>query len=202
MLRGAVFGLVLAGVVVFPVRAQDSSHMVLRSRISTGSGGKAGGLRGKIVMGNTFQVVGRGVDFNPFAAYRITPRWTAGLGWNDRLSFRFRHHVGLSRRRRVYGPRAFADFRLVRGFSVRSEVELMNAFVPPVQGASAPGAVGSRDWVWGIFVGAKKSVRLKSWMWVNAQLLYDLHDQFYKTNPYRDPLNVRFGVEFFLPETR
>ncbi len=133
--------------------------------------------------------------------YRITSRLTAGLGWNVRLGSHF-HHFGASRRRGVYGPRSFVDFKLLKGFSVRGEVERMNTYVPPLPGISPPGDLGSRQWIWGVMVGIKKDFRLTQGFHANIQVLYNLDDAVYYKSPYADRLNLRVGFEFFLKKKR
>jgi hypothetical protein len=159
----------------------------------------------RIVPGITFQYPGRnhgGVDFNPFIGYQFTSKLTAGLGWNERLGFRFRHHFGISHRRGVYGPRSFVDYKLFKGFSVRGELETMNTFVPPLLGVSPPGAEGSRKWVLGVFVGVKKNFRITNSIQANLQVLYNFYDDVSKISPYGDRLNLRAGFEFSLHQKR
>jgi hypothetical protein len=153
----------------------------------------------RLVPGITFQSQRKnrgGLDFNPFLGYRISRRLTAGLGWNERFGFHFRHHFGLSHRRGVYGPRSFVDFKVLKGFSLRGEIEKMNTFVPPLPGLNPPGDPGSREWVWGVFLGIKKDFRLTEGLRANIQVLYNLYDDVYYKSPYADRLNLRVGLEF------
>ncbi|HMI65213.1 MAG TPA: hypothetical protein VK517_04215 [Cyclobacteriaceae bacterium] len=131
------------------------------------------------------------VDINPLVGYRLTGRFTVGGGWNERVGIR---HSRITHFDRIYGPRTFVDFKISKGFSVRSEVEKMNTFVPAL-GLTGPND-GSRQWVWGVFVGVKKEYKLTKYIRGNVQTMYNFLDRRYNMSPYADRINVRMGFEF------
>ncbi|HMI65667.1 MAG TPA: hypothetical protein VK517_06520, partial [Cyclobacteriaceae bacterium] len=134
------------------------------------------------------------IDFNQQIGYRFNGRLTAGAGWNERVGFH--HYIHLTHKDRIYGPRTFAEFKFIKGFALRGDVETMNTFVPPLITGNMPTDPASRQWVWGVFGGIKKEYKLSKSIRGNIQMMYNFHDRFYKTSPYADRLNVRMGFEF------
>ncbi len=131
-------------------------------------------------------------DFNPYLSYKLSGRFTAGAGWNHRIAYNRRRHewsdVGA-----VWGPRAFVDFKLGRGFIAHVESELMNAFVPSVIGGNPE--VGHREWVWGMMTGMKKEYKIWKNLRGTVLLQYNLFNREFKA-PYADRLNSRIGFEY------
>jgi hypothetical protein len=158
-------------------------------------------MRGKpfierVVPGIAFQLQKKNdllfTDFNPYFGYKFTGRLTAGIGWNQRVSYNLNDNA-FENDSRIFGPRAYTEYKLWRGFSPRLEVETMNTFVPPYIKVS-PADVGQREWVWGVFVGMKKDY--KFWKKINgtAQVMFRLFDP-HRKSPYADVVNARFGFE-------
>lgn len=151
----------------------------------------------RLVQGIALQVQTEGenvmVDFNPYVGFRFTGRITGGLGWNQRVAYNTKQRY-FSSKAAIYGPRAFGEYDLWKGFCPRAEVEVMNAFVPPF---AKPGTldVGKRQWVWGVFVGLKKDYRFIGGVRGTAMLMTRLFDPKHKS-PYGDVINARFGFEF------
>lgn len=139
------------------------------------------------------------VDFNPYLGYRLTGKITAGLGWNQRVAYNTDHNV-FSTDAPVYGPRTFAEYNLWKGFCPRAEVELMNAFVPPL---TKPATIdlGNRQWVWGVFVGMKKDYNFIRGVKGTALVMFRLFDPEHKS-PYADLINARIGFEFPMKKGR
>ncbi len=131
-------------------------------------------------------------DFNPSIGYRISRRFTAGAGWNQRVAYDRRRHawsdIGV-----IYGPRVYVDFRLKRGFIAHIDSELMNTFVPSVIGGNPE--VGHREWVWGMMTGIKKEYKVYKNLRGTVLLQYNLFNRKFKA-PYADRLNSRIGVEY------
>src|SRR5690606_22360598 len=73
------------------------------------------------------------VDFNPYAGYRFTGRLTAGAGWNYRLAYNERDN-NFNKAARIYGPRAFGEFKIGKGFTGHFSIEVMNTNTPPIIG--------------------------------------------------------------------
>lgn len=137
----------------------------------------------QIQKANTFMI-----DLNPSVAWRFTGRFTAGAGWNERLSFSEWNKIEPTDR--IYGPRGFTSFSLKQGFSLKAEVEKMNVFIPYFYGTTD----GSRGWVWSVFAGFKKDYTFHKNVKGNVQVLYNLYDD-HDNSPYVDRLNVRMGFE-------
>jgi conjugal transfer/entry exclusion protein len=148
----------------------------------------------RLVPGLTLQIQKNNnvlVDFNPLIGYRISGRWTAGLGWNERVSFGKKFKV--NQQDRIFGPRAFIDFKLKRGFALMATLEKMNTYVPPFNTIQVN--EDSRAWVWSAFAGLKKDYQFTKGVRGNFQILYNLYDDHYNS-PYADRLTVRTGFEF------
>lgn len=151
----------------------------------------------RIVPGINLQIQTRGkefmVDFNPYAGYRFSGRITAGLGWNQRVSYNydFKQFISSST---IFGPRAFGEFRLGKGFCPRAEVEVMNTRVPPAT-LSANVDPYSRQTVWGIFTGIKKEYKFIGSVKGTASVMVRLYDP-KRQSPYGDVVNARIGFEF------
>ena len=154
----------------------------------------------RLVPGLTLQIQKNNnvlVDFNPLVGYRITGRWTAGLGWNERLSFGKKFK--LNHQDRIFGPRAFVDFKLKKGFALMATLEKMNTYVPPFNAIQVN--EDSISWVWSAFAGLKKDYQFTKGLRGNFQILYNLYDDHYNS-PYADRLTVRTGFEFPLKKKR
>lgn len=75
------------------------------------------------------------IDVAPFLSYRITGRWSAGLGGVYRVAFNSdnRYYAGQGG---VYGFRGFADFNVLKGFFAHAEIERLHldyAIKPPAE---------------------------------------------------------------------
>lgn len=159
-------------------------------------------FRERLVPGITLQVQHEDAtwqaDFYASAGYRISGRITAGLGWNQRWGYNFdngKFRPGT----RIFGPRAYGEFKLKKGFVLRGETEYMNAFVPPQYTATQDN--GRREWVWGLFSGLKKEYNFIGNVRGNVQLLYNLYDPHNKS-PYGDRLIARMGFEYTIKKRK
>ena len=138
-------------------------------------------------------------DFNPYAGYKITPKFTAGLGWNQRFAMEWStktfKHDG-----RVFGPRTFVEYNLPRGFCIRLEGEWLNSLVP----SNAVGKDASRQWVFSTMTGLKKDYRffkkVKGFTIVQFDLVRLIKPN--NNSPYADVVNTRFGFEFPLKKKK
>lgn len=83
------------------------------------------------------------------------------------------------------------SFSFKKGFSVKAEIEKLNALVPSSPFASD----GSRQWVWSAFVGIKKDYKFIGKVRGNVQVLYNLYDD-HDNSPYVDRFSVRTGFEW------
>ena len=154
-------------------------------------------MRERLLPGIALQIQKKGddilVDFNPYIGYRLSGRLTSGLGWNHRVGYNTDRN-GFTSAPRVYGPRAYGEFRLGKGFSPRAEFEYMNTYVPP-QLQTPVTDPGVREWVPGAFVGMKKDYRFIGSVKGTAMIMLRVFNVDHKS-PYADVLNVRFGFEF------
>ena len=134
------------------------------------------------------------LDVNPYAGYKLSGRFTMGLGWNHRLAWDSKYETW-EKRSRIFGPRAFVDFKLGKGFIAHVEGESMNSFVPSTLHGN-PDA-GHREWVWGCMTGLKKEYKIYKNLKGTALIQYNLFNRYYKA-PYVDRLNSRIGFEYVL----
>jgi hypothetical protein len=133
-------------------------------------------------------------DFNPYLGYKLSGRFTTGLGWNQRYGYD-RKKENWNSRAIIFGPRAYLDFKLGKGFIGHLETELMNSFVP-FSINSHPEA-GQREWVWGMMMGMKKEYKIYKNLRGTVLIQYNLFNPRYKA-PYVDRLNSRIGFEYAL----
>lgn len=151
----------------------------------------------RIIPGIGIQVQKKGedvlVDFNAYAGYRFTGRITAGAGWNQRVAYTI-DRGKFNSAARIYGPRAFGEYKLWKGFSPRAELEIMNTNVPPLTRTQTADPL-SRQWVWGAFLGVKKEYRFIKKVKGTAMVMMRMYNPAHKS-PYGDVVNVRFGFEF------
>lgn len=130
------------------------------------------------------------LDYNPYLGYRFYGRFTAGAGWNERVGIA--KHVHLTLKDRIYGPRVFADYKIGRGFSVRTDIEKMNTYIPSL---ASPNDFDHRAWIWSAFIGLKKEYQFVKKVKGTVHFLYNLYDD-HDNSPYGDRLIVRMGFEF------
>jgi hypothetical protein len=148
----------------------------------------------RVVPGISFQYQFRNsymLDTYVYAGYRLTSKITTGIGWNQRFA-RDKDNSHWNQKAFVYGPRAFGNYRLGKGFMAHLEVESMNTFVP--YSLTDP-AIGQREWVWGTMTGLKKEYRITKQLRGTILVLYNMNDPRHRS-PYIDRLNSRIGVEY------
>ena len=132
------------------------------------------------------------LDVNVSALYRITPRFSTGVGWVERLAFdNFKFQKNTER---VYGPRAAFQFNWTKGINFRFLPEVLNTYVPS-QLINAPTDSGQREWVWSAFIGIKKDFTVYKNIKGNTEALYNVYDP-HSISPYNDRFSIRFGFEF------
>ncbi len=134
-------------------------------------------------------------DINPYAGYRISGRFTAGAGWNQRFAYDRKRNEWTSKAR-IYGPRAFVDFSIGKGFIAHVESEMMNTFVPN-QLRVPTFDNGHREWVWAMMTGMKREYKIYKNLRGTVLIQYNLFNPKFKA-PYVDRLNSRIGFEYQL----
>ncbi len=131
------------------------------------------------------------LDINPYVGYRLSARWTCGIGWNERVGFSSDSY-SFSSRDRVYGPRAFVHFKFKESNFLILAPELMHAVVP---GHTVPTGESTIKWVPGLMGGYRREFRYSKRVIGTVQFLYNIvapTGQF----PYASRFNVLFGFEF------
>jgi hypothetical protein len=133
-------------------------------------------------------------DVNPYAAYKFSGRFTPGIGWNQRFVYDNKASNWFSQSR-IYGPRAFLDFKIGKGFLLHLEQEAMNTYVPLKFHQNTD--LGKREWVWSTMIGMKKTYKIYKNLKGTVLVQYNLTNHYFKT-PYLDRLNSRMGFEYNL----
>lgn len=133
-------------------------------------------------------------DFNPYVGYRISGRITSGVGWNQRFAYDPKQDEW-NRKSRIFGPRAYVDCRIGKGFIAHLETEVMNTFVPATIRVVTD--QGHREWVWGMMTGLKKEYKIYKNLRGTVLIQYNLFNPKFKA-PYVDRLNSRIGFEYAL----
>lgn len=156
----------------------------------------------RVVTGLYFQYQQKGLslyDFNPYFGYRISGRFTAGIGWNHRYGRDTRLNRW-DRNTRIYGPRSYADVRVYKGFIGHVEIEVMNAFVHRDL-TQQNYQEGQREWVSGTMTGMKKDYKIYKNLRGTVLLQYNIFNSKFKA-PYVDRLNSRIGIEYLIHKQR
>ncbi len=138
------------------------------------------------------------IDVNPYIGYKLTGRFNTGLGWNHRFAWDSKR-AKWNQRSVIFGPRAFVDFKLGKGFIAHVEGESMNTFVPSAIHGNPDS--GHREWVWSCMTGLKKEYRIYKNLKGTALIQYNLFNPQYKA-PYVDRLNSRIGFEYSLKKKK
>jgi hypothetical protein len=133
-------------------------------------------------------------DLNPSIGYRFTGKLTSGIGWNHRLSYQL-HSQHLTTHNHLYGPRAYAQYSLKKGFYPRAEFDLMRTEVPASTLKSND--PNSYRWVPGVFVGIKKGYKITRRLRSTASVMVRVINP-NNQSPYKDVVNARFGFEFVM----
>ena len=133
------------------------------------------------------------LDVNPMFMYLISPRFSAGAGWNQRLPFD--DDITIKNEESIYGPRAAFEFKWTKGINFRLLPEIMNTTIPPLIASSKGVDPAYREWVPSLFIGIKKDFTVYKNIKGNTEVLYNLYDKD-GMSPYGDRVVVRFGFEF------
>lgn len=134
------------------------------------------------------------LDFNPHVAWRFSGRITAGVGWEHRWAYNS-DEEDFNKLARIYGPRAFGEFRLSKGIAPMLSIEYLNV---PVHLRQAGAPIGDgRQWLWGAMAGIKKEYKITRFLRGNVQLLYNIYSPYFRS-PYETRLNMRLGFEVMM----
>ena len=134
---------------------------------------------------------GTAVDFNPYASKQISSRFSIGIGWNQRISFRRGRGGGPNYVGQLFGPRLNFSYNLAHKFSVRVLPDLMyirwpRNLLPPDQ--------TKHTWEWSIFMGIRKDFKIGKQVTGYLDLMYDVASST-DIPLYGDKVNLRFGIE-------
>ncbi|WP_276373027.1 hypothetical protein [Chryseolinea sp. H1M3-3] len=131
------------------------------------------------------------LDLNPTLAYKISGRFVAGLGWNERLAYDF-DKASWDAKNHIYGLRSFIHFKAKENFWLKGEMEVMRSPLraTPLRGSDIVG----RGLVASYFAGIKKDFQLSKTLKGNVQMIYNLYNP-EKKSPYINRFNVRMGLE-------
>jgi hypothetical protein len=156
----------------------------------------------RFVTGIAFQFVRNDdlfLDFNPYAGYRITERFAAGIGWNQRIRYSGKKYQFTSLSV-IYGPRLFSELKIWKGFSSRFEVEWMNTTIRNMINSVV---VDPEDhaWVCTPLMGIKKEQEIFKSLKGTILLMFNLYNPLHKS-PYEDLIYSRIGFEFALKKTK
>lgn len=150
----------------------------------------------RLVPGITFQIQKSQyflLDINPVLQYKLWPRISAGLGWNERIPFDgWKVKWG---NERVYGPRAIVQFKWTKGITFTLQPEVMNTTVPSPLASIMGVDPAYRQWVPSVFVGIRKEFTVYKSIKGNSEVLFNLYDKD-DMSPYGDRLSIRFGFDF------
>ncbi|MFN7703163.1 MAG: hypothetical protein ACK5OS_00970 [Chryseotalea sp.] len=138
------------------------------------------------------------LDVNPSMGYMILQNVSAGVGFNYRL-VRSGNNEYWRQNQSVYGPRAFAEVKLFRGFLGYIEYEYMNARVPEKAGVNREN--GKREWVSGLFTGIKTRYPITRLMKGTAIVQFNWLNDGIKS-PYGNNIISRIGFEFYFIERK
>jgi hypothetical protein len=153
----------------------------------------------RIVPGLTFLIMKKDfllLDVNPLIRFRFTGKFTAGIGWNQRLAF---DGWNLKDRSLIYGPRSVFEYKWGKGFHFLFTPEIMKTSIPP-QLLRTP-TESNKQWVPGMFGGLKKEFTVYKKIKGNSEMLYNLYNT-HGRSPYADRFVIRFGFEFPLKKRK
>jgi hypothetical protein len=177
-------------------KARDAEGVIDLFKRKQGNPMKSKSFRERLDLGISLQLLSRGdvlmMDFNPYAGYRISGRFTAGIGWVQRMPISTKNYSFVEVEN-VYGPRSYLQFKIKGSAFLKAEVEFLNEF-ERVAG-QGPSKEKGRQWITDYLVGYKQSFKFSKKLGGHIQILYNLFDPFYQS-PYIERINIRFGLEF------
>jgi len=148
-------------------------------------------LKKRLVIGGNLQIhPGRtvGIDFNPLLGYKMNKKVSVGLGGTYRGILGRNEQVIPKDQDKVYGGRAFMDYKVLKSFYSHIEYELLNNTVSG-KGSGADTAI--KRWSHGLLFGAGRTYRYGPKVNGSVILMYNfLHNT---KSPHESPWVVRFG---------
>ncbi|MFM7859342.1 MAG: hypothetical protein ACKO96_47320 [Flammeovirgaceae bacterium] len=133
------------------------------------------------------------LDIAPHIGYRISQRWLAGIGWNERIAMNFGKGNYYIAAERVYGPRGHVQY-LWRKVTFRADIECVNTLQKD-SFKNLPLDQANRVWAWSCFVGIKQSFKITKKLSGYAHVSYNVYNPS-NQSPYTDRLALRVGLEW------
>ena len=132
------------------------------------------------------------VDFNPYLGWRFNPKFTAAIGWNERVGIN-KSSLHTNMYDRVYGVRGSASYLWAHGFIFRLSPEVMNAYIP----AGSTTDNKHQALIFGLFGGMRKDFKIYKNITGYTEGVYNF-TQKAGQNIYGDRLSIRMGIEIKL----
>jgi hypothetical protein len=154
----------------------------------------------RFIPGITLQIQHRNaywLDLSPTVGFMISRKFTAGVGYNQRIAYSFDDRDWYSKHR-AYGFRIYGNFVFKEFWGAHVEVDYLNIRSQPL---SAPAETVSPSWIASYFAGLRREMRISNTLRAHFTILYNLR-QHSTITPYTDRINVRTGVEFRLHKRR
>lgn len=154
----------------------------------------------RLVLGLTVQIHPDkipNVDLSPFAGFKVSPRFSFGLGGNYRLVSKPKFK-GLTSDGAVYGYRAFTELMVHKGFFLHAEYEMLKTLVRDSIHFGASEKILEKEWVDGLLIGIGKEYKIGGLVKGNMQVLYNFLNE--PNSPYKEKVMVRFGFSFQLKD--
>ena len=130
-------------------------------------------------------------DISPIVGYRITPKFSSGVGLSYQYlqrTFRFPGQPDFKISSSLYGGRIFSRYRIDAAYFLHSEFESLN-----VELGTGVGDATAREWVPGLFIGGGILRPFFANAAINITVLYNvIHDNF--KSPYNSAIVIRGGV--------
>ncbi len=156
---------------------------------------KGKSIKERMVFGGTFRVFreqSAAVDISPQIGFRISGRWSAGLGHIYRLRID-EDKRALHTDQKVYGGMIYSNLVILKGFFVRLEAESVYTEVPTL---ALIKDAQRKEWVNSILIGAGKRYTFFKGVKGNMQAMYNL--MYSDKSPYQNKILLKFGFEFGL----
>lgn len=149
-------------------------------------------LSDRVFFGGSFSVNffnGIFVDVSPLIGYKVTDRFSAGVGVTYQYLKTDQRGVNFSTS--IYGGRLFTRYNIYRNFFLHGEYESINLEVLAFDENDVP--IIKREWVPGAFAGGGINQPIGGSANLSIYALYNfLHDE--RRSPYNSPLVLRVGV--------
>ncbi|WKN43953.1 hypothetical protein [Tunicatimonas pelagia] len=125
-------------------------------------------------------------DISPFVGYKLSKRWSSGIGGTYRLAFDGNNRLIWDYP--VYGFRGYTQCQLFKKFLLHAEYERLRALVP--NPATSPDNT-QRQWVDGVLVGGGKRYNVTKK--IKGNVLFLRNFTYLSQGPYSLKWNIRMG---------